>query len=239
MALLFISAQGFAADPMVRLGGAFRPFDFKKDQKPIVIKKFLLDAYPVSVGDYSLFLQKNPEWRRGSVPSIKADLGYLKDFGSERTQPQSVMTQVSWFAARAYCKTQGKRLPTLYEWEFAATRNQWDKKPSVNRRILAWFSQPNHGAEKALVGSGLASPQGVHDLHGLIWEWVEDFNSSTVTGDARADTSGETNLFCGATALTGSDLADYATYMRYGMRSSLRGSYTGNNLGFRCAKDIR
>ncbi len=81
------------------------------------------------------------------------------------------------------------------------------------------------------------SPQGVHDLHGLIWEWVDDFNSSTVTGDSRADTDTESNLFCGATSLSGSDLRNYATYMRYGMRSSLKGNYTGNNLGFRCARD--
>ena len=47
----------------------------------------------------------------------------------------------------------------------------------------------------------------------------------------------ELGRHCGATTLSGSDLRNYATYMRYGMRSSLKGNYTGHNLGFRCAKE--
>ncbi|HRP70471.1 MAG TPA: SUMF1/EgtB/PvdO family nonheme iron enzyme, partial [Turneriella sp.] len=100
-------------------------------------------------------------------------------------------------------------------------------------------AQPNDTMPAPRLGTGLKSPQGVHDLHGLIWEWVDDFNSSTVTGDSRADTDTNSNMFCGATALTGSDLRNYTAYMRYGMRSSLKGNYTGLNLGFRCAKEIK
>ena len=215
----------------------FRPFDLKKDQPAVQIKKFQVDTYPVTSGEFAAFLQKHPEWQKSNVPAIKADSGYLKNVDLADTRNRTVMTQVSWYATRAYCKAQGKRLPLLYEWEYLATYKKWDTKPAVNSHILAWFGKPNDLTSNSLVGTGLVSPQGVHDLHGLIWEWVEDFNSSSVTGDSRADTDAESNLFCGASSLSGSDLRNYATYMRYGMRASLKGNYTGHNLGFRCAKD--
>ena len=219
--------------------GSFRPFDLKKNQRPVKVKKFLVDTYPVTVADFAAFVRANPVWQKKSTPAIKADDGYLKTIDLANPPAKAVMTQVSWFAARAYCEAHNKRLPTLYEWEYIATYNAWDQNKQTNERILAWFGKPSDHKIPGLIGTGLKSPQGVHDLHGLIWEWVDDFNSSTVTGDSRADTDTESNLFCGATALSGSDLRNYATYMRYGMRSSLRGNYTGNNLGFRCAKDTK
>ncbi|MFZ5629473.1 MAG: formylglycine-generating enzyme family protein [Spirochaetota bacterium] len=223
---------------MVRIpAGSFRPFDLRKDQKPVKVHTFELDKYPVSVAQYAAFVAAHPAWARDNTPPIKADQGYLKTVNLAQPSPGAVMTQVSWYAARAYCAAQRKRLPTLYEWEYVATYRDWDQRSDVNSKILAWFGKPNDQTTGGTIGSGLVSPHGVHDLHGLIWEWVEDFNSSTVTGDSRADTDTESNLFCGATSLSGSDLRNYATYMRYGMRSSLKGNYTGNNLGFRCARD--
>lgn len=218
--------------------GSFRPFDLKKDAQPVAVLRFELDAYPVTVAAFAGFLESHSEWKKNNAPAIKADVGYLKDVDFTRDASHTAVTNISWYAARAYCRAQGKRLPTLDEWEYAATYNGWDRQPATNGKILGWFGEPASG-KAARIGTGLVSPQGVHDLHGLIWEWVEDFNASTVTGDSRADTQKESNLFCGATALSGSDLRNYATYMRYGMRSSLRGSYTGRNLGFRCARGTR
>ena len=83
----------------------------------------------------------------------------------------------------------------------------------------------------------MANDAGVWDLHGLVWEWVEDFNSSLVTGESRADAALERSLFCGSGALGASAFLDYAAFMRQALRSSLRASYTMRNLGFRCACD--
>lgn len=237
--MLLLTTAAYSRD-MVRIAsGSFRPFDLKKEQKAVRVNAFSLDKYPVTVADFAAFVQKNPDWKKENVPAIKGDSGYLKGIDLANPAKNAVMAQVSWYAARAYCRAEGKRLPTLYEWEYVATYNKWDARPEVNAGILAWFGKPNDMSKSGFIGTGLTSPQGVHDLHGLIWEWVDDFNSSTVTGDSRADTDSESNLFCGASALSGSDLRNYATYMRYGMRSSLKGNYTGHNLGFRCAKDSK
>ena len=237
--LMLLTSAVYSKD-MVRISaGSFRPFDLKKEQKAVRVPQFYIDTYPVTVVEFAAFVQKNPDWKKEAVPAIKGDSGYLKGVDLANPPKKAVMTQVSWYAARAYCRAEGKRLPTLYEWEYVATYNKWDAKPQVNAGILAWFGKPNDMSQSGFIDTGLVSPQGVHDLHGLIWEWVDDFNSSTVTGDSRADTDSESNLFCGASALSGSDLRNYATYMRYGMRSSLKGNYTGHNLGFRCAKDTK
>jgi sulfatase modifying factor 1 len=45
------------------------------------------------------------------------------------------------------------------------------------------------------------------------------------------------NLFCGSGALGASSFDDYAAFMRYAFRSSLKAHYTVPNLGFRCAQD--
>ena len=94
---------------------------------------------------------------------------------------------------------------------------------------------------RLFVGNGgpnlLSSFHVIGDLHGLVWEWTSDFNSAIVTGDARGDTGLERNLFCGAGSLGAKDTGNFPAFMRFGMRSSLKASYTVHNLGFRCAKD--
>jgi len=76
-------------------------------------------------------------------------------------------------------------------------------------------------------------------LHGLVWEWVLDFNTQMVTGDSRADNAGlERGLFCGAGAQGARNVENYASFMRFGFRSSLEARYCVHNLGFRCAKDL-
>ena len=85
-------------------------------------------------------------------------------------------------------------------------------------------------------GSGRPNFFGVRDLFGLIWEWVDDFNTAMVTGESRADTGLERNLFCGAGTVGARNPSDYAAFMRAGYRSSLRANYAVPNLGFRCAQ---
>jgi formylglycine-generating enzyme required for sulfatase activity len=71
-------------------------------------------------------------------------------------------------------------------------------------------------------------------MHGLIWEWVLDFNIRTSSDGRRTDEA----FVCGGSSLRGSDKYDYGAYMRFAFRGSLQGNYTTANLGFRCARDV-
>jgi len=171
---------------------------------------------------------------------------YLKNWAGDldpgtNASPNAPVTFVSWFAARAYAHSLGKRLPTLAEWEYAASagpnRPDGENDPEFKREVLEWYSTPT-SARLAAVGAGRANFWGIHDLHGLAWEWVSDFNTALVSGDARDDSGADRQLFCGAGSRGAKDVGDFPAFMRYGFRSSLKADYCVHNLGFRCAKDL-
>ena len=70
------------------------------------------------------------------------------------------------------------------------------------------------------------------------WEWTEDFNSVLTTNDSRTAEYDDKGLFCASAATTATDVLNYASFMRYAFRQSLKANYTVANLGFRCAKDL-
>ena len=124
------------------------------------------------------------------------------------------------------------------EWEYAAMADEKTRdareKVSYNQNILRWYERPKRGNE--IVGSTFKNVWGIYDLHGLIWEWTQDFNSVMIASESRSG-GNDTNLFCSAAAVGATDLMNYAAFMRYAYRSSIKGNNTGNNLGYRCAKD--
>jgi sulfatase modifying factor 1 len=164
--------------------------------------------------------------------------GEEEEYARVARQP---VTRISWFAAKAYAAWRGKRLPTIAEWEYAAgagfSRADGTNDVEFVRAINTWYSTPTPKVLPA-VASGKANFYGVHDLHGLVWEWTSDFNSAMITGDARGDTGLERQLFCGAGSQGASDPGNFPAFMRFGYRSSLKAGYTVHNLGFRCAKDL-
>lgn len=229
--------------------GIYKPlFRTEQDPKEIQVKSFRLDVYPVTNSEFLEFVKANPKWQRSKVKPLFADENYLKhwagdlDLGPEaEVTGKQPVTHVSWFAARAYAAWRGKRLPTTAEWEYAAgaseTRADGENDPAFRNQMFRWLTTPS---PKVLppVGAGRANFYGVHDLHGLVWEWPADFNNAIVTGESRGDTSLERNLFCGSGSQDAKDRTNYAAFMRYAFRSSLKGNYTVANLGFRCAKDL-
>ena len=239
-----------AATPsgMVKIpAGVYRPlFRTKTDLKEVPVKSFYLDALPVTVGDFLQFVRANPRWQRSRVKPIFADESYLRNWsgdldpGTNLASNQPV-TYISWFAARAYAQWKGKRLPTVAEWEYAASaspaRADGANDAAFKRQILRWYSTPAP-AQLPAVGRTPANFFGVRDLHGLVWEWVLDFNTAMVAGDSRGDSGLDRDRFCGAGAVGATDVDNFPAFMRYGFRSSLQANYCVHNLGFRCAKNL-
>lgn len=209
-------------------------------RNPVEVRSFWMDTYPVTNGEFLKFVQKNFEWRRSKISRVFADESYLKHWKSDLKLKTSSdlnrpVTQVSWFAANAYCQSLGRDLPTTDQWEYAiddAGRNSEDLKQT----ILTWYSSPN---SKSLPKVGLTAKNsyGIHDLIGVIWEWTIDFNSTMLGSELRNSGTKDEDLFCGAGSLNAQDASDYAKFMRYSFRGSLKAEYTTANLGFRCARE--
>jgi formylglycine-generating enzyme len=244
--IITISAQGTISSEMVLIsGGSYKPL-YLSEGGTREVKAFYMDIYPVTNGEYLEFVKANSEWQRSKIKKIFADKSYLRHWEGdtelgENISPESPVTNVSWFAAKAYAKWKGKRLPTVDEWEYAASAGKNSKDgtsdPENIKRIQEWYSKLS---SKNLdnVGSTDKNYWGVSDLFGLVWEWTYDFNNAMVTGDSRGDSNPELNLFCGSGSVGAGDADNYTAFMRYGFRSSLKANYTVNNLGFRCVKDL-
>lgn len=234
------------AQPMAQVaGGSFVPL-YGNRQKPVEVGPFALDVFPVTNGDFLRFVQEHSRWSRDQVPPLFADEAYLHHWASplepgDAAPRHAPVTNVSWFAAKAYCASMDKRLPTLHEWELAARASEEDEdasgQPEFARRILAWYSAPTR-LPLPEVGHTFENSWGVWDMHGLVWEWVLDFNSVMMTGASRKDSSGlDRQLFCAAGSVGSVNPNDYAAFMRYAMRSSVRARDSVKSLGFRCARD--
>ena len=112
---------GQTPTPMVTIkGGSYVPLYGVKGEdkatKPVNVKSFQLDIYPVTNAQYKAFLEKHPEWRRSRVKGIFAQKSYLSHWKSDLDfsplEAQAPVTHISWFAAKKYCECEGKRQPT-------------------------------------------------------------------------------------------------------------------------------
>jgi len=209
--------------------GTYRPvFPASPGEREVKVEAFALDRTPVTNAEFLAFVKARPEWRRDRIKPLRADAGYLAHWASPEAlgtaRPAAPVVRVSWFAARAYCTWRGGRLPAEKEWERVAAGVD-------QQQIIAWYAAR---PPEILPDVGQSTDaRGIRDLHGLIWEWVDDFNAALVAAD-RGPTR---DMFCGGAAANAADPSAYATFMRFAFRSSLQARFTTALLGFRCAYD--
>jgi sulfatase modifying factor 1 len=242
---LSTAASADAPGPeMARIpGGSYVP-QFVNGPARVRVAPFAIDRMPVTRADYLAFIRSDPRWRRGQVRGVYAGPAYLGDWAGPLAPGAAAdlrrpVTQVSWFAARAYCAWRGKRLPMTDEWEYVARASETRRDATADRafvaRLLGMTTRRRTGA---VVGSTFRNAYGVWDLHGLVWEWTADFNSLMVSDDSRATSGRDHPLFCAAGVIGATDPNDYPAYLRYGFRATLEGRTTEAGLGFRCAQDV-
>src|SRR5437868_1594487 len=129
--LALTAASGLSNEPpqppagMVLIqGGSYKPLYAKAAQSRSV-ERFFMDVTQVTNGQFLEFVKSHPEWQRSKVERKVADANYLKHWAADlepgKDAPADApVTDVSWFAAKAFCGAAGKRLPTQDEWEFVA-----------------------------------------------------------------------------------------------------------------------
>jgi hypothetical protein len=130
------------------------------------INDFYIDEYPVTNAEYRQFLEKENRrkprtWKQGRYPLGKSD---------------HPVTGVGYYEAKGYAQNMNKRLPTEKEWERAAVASRnwgypWGKKfdKSKCNTIESMISETTPVTQYP---SG-ASPYGVKDMVGNVWEWVD------------------------------------------------------------------
>ncbi|HNE39549.1 formylglycine-generating enzyme family protein, partial [Accumulibacter sp.] len=150
-------------------------------------------------------------------------------------------TEVSWNDARAFCEHFGYRLPSEAEWEYAAragtqTRYSFgDDAQELGR--YAWFSD-NAQARAQPVGTRLANPWGLFDMHGNAWEWVQDCYHDRYDG-APVDGSAWEGGECRYRVLRGGSFANWAEFLRSALRRRFWPEFVIEDIGFRCVRGPR
>ena len=224
-------------------------FTSEAPRHTVTLGPFHIDRREVTNALYKKFLDKNPQWRRDRIEARYHNGNYLKHWDGAvypKSKADHPVTNVSWYAAVAYCRWAGKRLPTEAEWEYAARGGldgkafPWGDRPAD--KTLANYSASGVGATTP-VGAYPANGYGLFDMAGNVWEYTAD-EWATYTPDAQLNPVAGGNLFLDDTFLTittrrvirGGSYGGSPVNLRTAYRDSHPPDGARDFVGFRCAK---
>lgn len=147
----------------------------KPDEKPghdVTMDSFWMDKLEVTNGMYTLCIQAGVCSKEHSIFSQRRPDYFINP--EYRDYP---VVDVSWEEASIYCAWAGRRLPSEAEWERAARGDDlrtypWGYEPPSE--IYANFDNLVHDTSRVGSYSAGASPFGILDMAGNVWEWVND-----------------------------------------------------------------
>jgi formylglycine-generating enzyme required for sulfatase activity len=153
---------------------------------------------------------------------------------------------VSWEDAVAYASWLSRRTGETYrllseaEWEYAAragSQARWSFGEDESRLgNFAWFSS-NSGSRTQPVGGKTANGFGLYDMHGNVWEWVEDCYEAGYS-EQPSDGSAFTKSSCSDRVFRGGSWYVTPRYLRSADRIRNTPGYRGDILGFRLARTL-
>ena len=215
--------------------------DAYDDEKPVhrvTVKGFWIARYPVTVAEYTGFVDdrgysRRELWSAGGF----GEFAEPREWMTQRKHPNRPVTRVSWFEAAAFSAWRGARLLTEAEWEYAAR--------GASGRKYAWGNQdpspelanfpggPRRPTPVGLYPEG-QTPEGLFDMAGNVWEWVSDWYStypSSAQEDPRRAAMGSGKV------LRGGSWNNNPRSLRGACRNRDAPAERSGNVGFRLAWD--
>jgi formylglycine-generating enzyme required for sulfatase activity len=193
----------------------------------VYLDSFLIDRYEVTNRQYKDFCASTGHsvplmWKDGTYPEGKGD---------------HPVVYVSWIDAQAYAGWIGKRLPTEMEWEKAARGANGYQWPWGDQFYAHRANIRESGIGETMpVGSYLngANDEGVMDLAGNVWEWVQD------RLQPYPEYAGNPYYFPGGffKVQRGGSFKTTGDYARGAYRGAGEVDKIYSDVGFRCARDI-
>lgn len=151
------------------------PFAMGPSRREVHIDALYIDRTPVTNEQFAIFLEATQY--RPTDAGAKRFLAHWRNGKPPRGEEKHPVVYVSWFDARAYAIWAGQRLPTEAEWEKAARGTDGRRYPwgrAEPKASHANFGRSRDGTTPVGVFPEGASPYGILDLAGNVWEWCED-----------------------------------------------------------------
>ena len=229
-------------------------YDGEKPIHTVYLDAYYIDKYEVTVGQFRKFVEatgyKTDAEKgggtyvyTGSNQEKKADANWRNPYFNQSDDHPVVC--VSWNDASAYASWAGKRLPTEAEWEKAARGtdgrkypwgNTWDPSKCNNGES----NSPDGYDRTAPVGSFPqgASPYGVQDMAGNVWEWCQDWYDKDYyqSSPARNPTGPSSGSY---RVLRGGSWSFTQIICRTTRRLYANPQIRSDTDGFRCARDVK
>lgn len=217
----------------------------------VALAPFYIDSTPVINREFQTFLDEQPEWHRGKIPTHLHNGDYLRHWEDDHfplALSEHPVVDVCWYAAMAYAQWAGKRLPTEAEWEYAA-------RGGLSGTDFPWGnaipepSRANYAASEigstTPVGHYPANNYGLFDLAGNVWEfcldaWQEEFYAVSPEQNPLAGGNWFTDdSYLQVTTrrvIRGGSWGGAPVNLRVAYRDSHPPTGAGNHVGFRCVR---
>jgi formylglycine-generating enzyme len=157
--------------------GLFAP---EVPRRSVRLAGFLIDRHEVTNAEFAAFVRAVPAWSPDHIRPEAHNGAYLRHWANGRPPAGATnepVVYVSWYAADAYCRWAGKRLPTEAEWEHAA-------RGGLAGEVFPWGEAMPDSTRVNWSGSGIGRPvpvgryppngYGLYDMAGNVWEYTAD-----------------------------------------------------------------
>ena len=206
-------------------------FDDEKLVRRVTISQpVAVSKYEIMFEDYDQFTYPNKVddkgWGRGRRPVINVSWNDAKDY-------------VAWLSGQT---GQSYRLLSESEWEYAAragssTKYSWGNEIGTNLANCDGCGSRWDNQQTAPVGSFGANSFGLHDMHGNVWEWVEDCWNESYAG-APSDGTAWSRGDCSQRVLRGGSWFYIPRSLRSAYRDWSSSGFRDGDLGFRVARTL-